>query len=129
MPFNSGENVRILEEKDTFGQRANKFSNETYKISDKTGHKISVTNDDDNKLHRKFKPAELLKVNKVDKPISKAYIAEVKADKKAGQVISSLVKNAKMTPAEAKQAVEAVNEPKKSRGKAPLLIMHLLVVL
>ena len=118
VPFKSGENVRILEEKDTFGKGANKFSNETYKISDKTGYKISVTNDDDNKLHRKFKPAELLKVNKVDKPISKAYIAEVKADKKAGQVISSLVKNAKMTPAEAKQAVAVVNESKKSRGKS-----------
>ena len=118
VPFKSGENVRILEEKDTFGKGTNKFSNETYKISDKTGYKISVTNDDDNKLHRKFKPAELLKVNKVDKPISKAYIAEVKADKKAGQVISSLVKNAKMTPAEAKQAVAVVNDPKKSRGKS-----------
>jgi hypothetical protein len=118
VPFKSGENVRILEEKDTFGKGANKFSNETYKISDKTGYKISVTNDDDNKLHRKFKPAELLKVNKVDKPISQTYIAEVKADKKAGQVISSLVKNAKMTPAEAKQAVAAVNESKKSRGKS-----------
>ena len=118
VPFKSGENVRILEEKDTFGKGANKFSNETYKISDKTGYKISVTNDDDNKLHRKFKPAELLKVNKVDKHISKTYIAEVKADKKAGQVISSLVKNAKMTPAEAKQAVAAVNESKKSRGKS-----------
>ena len=58
------------------------------------------------------------KINKVDKSISKAYIDEVKADKKAGQVVSSLVKNAKMTPAEAKQAVAAVNEPKKSRGKS-----------
>jgi hypothetical protein len=86
------------------------------KYQTKQGIKISVTNDDDNKLYRKFKPAELLKVNKIDKPISKAYIAEEKADKKAGQVISSLVKNAKMTPAEAKQAVAAVNEPKKSRG-------------
>ena len=119
VPFKSGENVRILEEKDNkFSKGKNKFSNDIYKISDKIGYKISVTNDDDNKLHRKFKPAELLKVNKVDKPISKTYIDEVKADKKAGQVVSSLVKNAKMTPAEAKQAVAAVNEPKKSRGKS-----------
>ncbi len=113
MPFKSGENVRILEEKDTFGKESKKFSNETYKISDKTGYKKSVTNDD-SKLHRKFKPVEWLKVNKVDKPISKTYIDEVKADKK----VSSLAKNAKMTPAEAKQAVAAVNEPKKSRGKS-----------
>ncbi len=39
VPFKSGENVRILEEKDTFGKGANKFSNETYKISDKTRYK------------------------------------------------------------------------------------------
>ena len=118
VPFKSGETVRILEEKETFGKGTNKFSNETYKISDKTGYKIAVTNDDNNKLHRKFKPAELLKVNKVDKPISKAYIEEVKAEKKAGKIINSLVKNAKMTPTEAKQAVAAVNESKKSRGKS-----------
>ncbi len=64
----------------------------------------------------KFKPAELLKINKVDNPISKAYIEEVKADKKAGKIINSLVKNAKMTPAEAKKAVAVVNEPKQKRG-------------
>jgi hypothetical protein len=57
VPFKSGENVRILEEKDTFGKESKKFSNETYKISDKTGYKKSVTNDD-SKLHRKFKPVE-----------------------------------------------------------------------
>jgi hypothetical protein len=59
-----------------------------------------------------------LKVNKVDNPISKAYIDEVKADKKAGKIINSLVKNAKMSKSEALQAVAAVNEPKKSRGKS-----------
>ena len=50
-----------------------------------------MSNDDGNKLHRKFKPAELLKANKVDKPLSKAYFAEVNAEQKAGQVISLLV--------------------------------------
>ena len=58
-----------------------KLSNETYKVSDKIGYNIWVKHDVDNKLHRKFKPAELLKINKVDKPISKEYIDEVKADK------------------------------------------------
>ena len=88
VPFKSGENVRILEEKDNkFSKGKIKFSNETYKISDKTGYKISVKNDDDNKLHRKFKPAELLKINKVNKSISKEYIDEIKADKKKGKII------------------------------------------
>ena len=118
VPFKSGENVRILEEKEMFGKGKNKFSNETYKISDKTGYKISVKNDDDNKLHRKFKPAELLKVNKADNPISKVYIDEVKADKKAGKVVNALIKNAKMSKTEALQAVAAVNEPKTGRGKS-----------
>ena len=115
VPFKSGETVRVLEEKEMFGKGKNKFSNETYKVSDKTGYKISVKNEDNNKLHRKFKPAELLKVNKVDNPISKTYIEEVKADKKKGKVISSLVRNSKMTPMEALQAVAAVKEPKQKR--------------
>ncbi len=85
VPFKSGENVRILEGKENkFTKGKAKFSTDTYKISDKIGYKISVKNDDDNKLHCKFKPAELLKVNKVDKPISKEYIEEVKTDKKKG---------------------------------------------
>ncbi len=83
MPYKTGETVRILEEKDNkFSKGKNEFSTDTYKISDKTGYKIAVTNDDNNKLHRKFKPAELLKINKVDKPIGKSYIEEVKSDNK-----------------------------------------------
>ena len=93
VPFKSGENVRILEEKDTFSKGKNKFSNDTYKVSDKIGYKIAVKNDDDNKLIRKFKPSELLKINKVDKPISKSYIEEEKEDKKKGKIINSLVRN------------------------------------
>ena len=116
VPFKSGENVRILEEKDNkFSKGKNKFSNEIYKISDNIGYKIAVTNDDNNKLHRKFKPAELLKINKVDKPISKSYIEEVKADNKKGKIINSLIRNNNMTPAEAKQAVLTMNDPKQKR--------------
>ena len=116
VPFKSGETVRILEEKDTFSKGKNKFSNDTYKVSDKIGYKIAVKNDDDNKLIRKFKPSELLKVNKVDNPTSKSYIQEEKEDKKKGKVVNSLVRNAKMKPDEAKQAVAAVNDPKQRRG-------------
>ena len=54
-----------------FSKGKNNFSNDTYKIADKTGYKISVVNDDNNKLYRKFKPSELLKINKVDKPMPK----------------------------------------------------------
>ena len=116
VPFKSGENVRILEDKDMFSKGKNKFSTDTYKITAKTGYKISEVNDDNNKLHRKFKPSELLKINKVDKPMPKSYIEEEKEDKKKGKIINSLVKNAKMTPIQAQQAVAAVNEPKARRA-------------
>ena len=116
IPFKPGENVRILEDKDMFSKGKNKFSTDTYKISDKIGYKISVVNDDENKLHCKFKPSEFLKINKIDKPISKSYIEEEKEDKKKGKIINSLIKNAKMTPIQAQQAVSEVNEPKARRS-------------
>ena len=93
--FKSGENERILEDQDMFLKGKNKFSTDTYKISDKIGYKISVINDDDNKLHRKFNPSELLKIDKIDKPISKSYIEGEKEDKKKGKITNSFVKNAK----------------------------------
>ena len=82
IPFKPGQNVKILEDKDIFSKGKNKFSNDIYIISDKTGYKITVLNDNDNKLHRKFKPSELLKINKIDKPILKSYIEEEKDTKR-----------------------------------------------
>ena len=64
----------------------------------------------------KFNPAELLKINKVDKPISNTYIESVKSDNKKGKIINSLVRKSKMTPTEAKQAVLSMNEPKQKRN-------------
>ena len=62
MHFKSGENVTISEERENiFSTGKNKFSNETHKISSNVVYKISVTNDDNDKLYRKFKPAELQK--------------------------------------------------------------------
>ncbi len=55
---------------------------------------------------RKLKPGELLKVNSVSNPISDKYIQDKKADKKAGKVISSLVRNDRMTVEEAKKSVQ-----------------------
>ena len=61
----------------------------------------------------KSKPAELLKASTTANPISEKYIQDKKEEKKAGKVVSSLVRNAKMTPAEAKAAVVQQDEPKK----------------
>jgi hypothetical protein len=94
VPFKSGENLRILEQKGGENSKGNsKFSTDTYKMSDNTGYKISVTNDYKSKLQRKFKPAELLKINKVDKPIRKevlklcwCWMCQMHQQKNAGQL-------------------------------------------
>ena len=43
-------------------------------------------------------------------PISEKFIQDKKEEKKAGKIISSLVRNAKMTPAEAKATALSVND-------------------
>jgi hypothetical protein len=106
VPFNDGDKVRILEKKEKFDKGKKKFSKELYTINKKEGYKILV-----NGTSRKLKPAELLKASTTANPISEKYIQDKKEEKKAGKVINSLVRNAKMTPAEAKTAVATVNEP------------------
>ena len=71
-----------------------------------------------NGTSRKLKPAELLKTTTTANPISEKYIQDKKEEKKKGKVISSLVtlvRNAKMTPEEAKTAVVQQDEPKQKR--------------
>ncbi len=53
----------------------------------------------------KLMPAELLKASTTANLIADKYIQVRKEEKKADKVVSSLVRNAKMTPAEAKVAV------------------------
>ena len=106
VPFESGQKVRILEQKEKFDKGKQKFSKDVYTVDKKEGYKIIV-----NGTTRKLKPAELLKASTTANPISEKYIQDKKEEKKAGKVISSLVRNAKMTPAEAKTAVATVNEP------------------
>jgi hypothetical protein len=105
VPFKSDDKVRILEERAKFEKGKKIFSKDVYTVNKKQGYKILLDG-----TSRKLKPGELLKVNSVSNPISDKYIQEKKADKKAGQVVNSLVRNAKMTPTEARQAVANVNE-------------------
>ena len=106
VPFNASDQVRVLEDKGIFDKGKHKFSKETYTVDKKDGYKIKLEG-----TTRKFKPSELLKITgTVSNPVSKAYIEAKKEDKKAGKVISSLVRNAKMTPTEAKQAVKSLND-------------------
>ena len=122
VPFKDGEKVRILEEKGKFDKGKQKFSKEIYTIDKKEGYKIKV-----NGTSRKLKPAELLKTTTTANPISEKYIQEKKEEKKKGKVINSLVRNAKMTPEEAKAAVATVNEPggRGQREKKKLVKMNL----
>ena len=116
VPFESGQKVRILEQKEKFDKGKQKFSKDIYTVDKKEGYKILV-----NGTSRKLKPAELLKASTTSNPISEKYIQDKKEEKKAGKVISSLVRNAKMTPAEAKTAVQVQDAPKQQRaGKGVL---------
>ena len=122
VPFDTGDKVRILEEKGKFDKGKQKFSKEIYTIDKKEGYKIKV-----NGTSRKLKPAELLKTTTTANPISEKYIQEKKEEKKKGKVINSLVRNAKMTPEEAKAAVATVNEPggRGQREKKKVVKMNL----
>jgi hypothetical protein len=122
VPFDAGDKVRILEQKEKFDKGKQKFSKELYTIDKKEGYKIIV-----NGTSRKLKPAELLKTSITANPISEKYIQDKKEEKKAGKVINSLVRNAKMTPAEAKTAVATVNEPggRGQRDKKKVVKMNL----
>jgi len=111
VPFDTGDKVRILEQKEKFDKGKQKFSKEVYTIDKKEGYKIKV-----NGTSRKLKPAELLKTTTTANPISEKYIQEKKEEKKKGKVINSLVRNAKMTPEEAKAAVEVQDAPKQPRA-------------
>jgi hypothetical protein len=111
VPFNSGDQVRILEKKEKFDKGKQRFSKELYTIDKKEGYKIIV-----NGTSRKLKPAELLKTTTTSNPISEKYIQDKKEEKKKGKVISSLVRNAKMTPEEAKAAVKVQDEPRQQRA-------------
>jgi len=112
VPFKEGDNVRILESKEKFDKGRKKFSQELHTINKMEGYKILV-----NGTSRKLKPSELLKTNSTANPISDKYIEDKKQEKKAGKVVSSLVRNARMTPTEAKAAVQALkqDEPRQKR--------------
>ena len=42
VPFNSGNKVRILEDKDKFSKGKNKFSKEIYTVENKEGYKLTL---------------------------------------------------------------------------------------
>jgi hypothetical protein len=53
--------------------------------------------------------------------MSDTYIQDKKEEKKAGEVIDSLIRNAKMTPDKGKAAVATINEPLGKRASKGVL--------
>ncbi len=95
-----------------FDKGKQKFSEELYTIDKREGYKLIV-----NGNSRKLKPAELFKTTTTANPIYEKYIQDKKEERKAGKVINSLVRNAKMTPEEAKAAAVKVQDaPKQPRA-------------
>ena len=106
--------MRILEDKGKFDKGKKILSKEIYTVNKKQGYKILVDG-----TSRKLKPGELIKVNSVSNPFSDKYIQEKRAEKKAGQVMNSLVRVSKMSVDQAKQAVTNLeqDEPRQQRNR------------
>jgi hypothetical protein len=104
-----GKNIRTERK---FDKGKKKISKDVYTIDKKEGYKILV-----NGTSRKLKPAGLLKTSTTANPLSSKYIEDKKEEKKAGKVVSSLVRNAKMKPDDAKAAVIQQDEPKQLRSR------------
>ena len=119
VPFKPDDKVRILEERAKFDKGKKTFSKDIYTVNKKQGYKILLEG-----TSRKLKPGELVKVNSVSNPISEKYIQEKKADKKAGKIVNSLVRNERRTPDEARLAVADLkkvdSEPRQLRARTQL---------
>ncbi len=74
-----------------------------------------------NGTSRKLKPAKLLKATTTANPISDKFIQDKKNEVKKGKVFNSLVRNANMTPEEAKAAVKVQDAPKQQRAGRGML--------
>ena len=105
VPFNSGDQVRILEKKEKFDKGKQKFSKSLYTIDKKEGYKLIIKDE-----KRKLKPSELLKVNTVSNPISQAYIDRTIQSKNNAKVTNKLIRNEDMTKEEAIKAKKKLKE-------------------
>ena len=101
--FNNGDNVRILQDKSIFDKGKNKFSNDVFKVEGRKGYKI-ITSDGI------YKPNELLKVNKVENPISKQIIERNEKANQQAKITNKLIVNEDMTKKEALQAKKKLKE-------------------
>ena len=105
VPFNSGDQVRILEKKEKFDKGKQKFSKELYTIDKREGYKLIIKDE-----KRKLKPSELLKADKVLNPISQAYIDRTIKSKENAKITNKLIRNEDMTKQEALKAKKQLKD-------------------
>ena len=105
MPFDTGDKVRILEEKGKFDKGKQKFSKEVYTIDKREGYKLIIKDE-----KRKLKPSELLKTTTVSNPISQAYIDRTIKSKENAKITNKLIRNDDMTKNEALKAKKQLKD-------------------
>jgi len=105
VPFDSGQKVRILEQKEKFDKGKQKFSKELYTIDKKEGYKLIIKDE-----KRKLKPSELLKADKVSNPIPQAYIDRTIKSKENAKITNKLIRNEDMTKEEALKAKKQLKD-------------------
>jgi len=105
VPFDTGDKVRILEEKGKFDKGKQKFSKEVYTIEKKEGYKLIIKDE-----KRKLKPSELLKTTTVSNPISQAYIDRTIKSKEIAKITNKLIRNEEMTKEEAIKAKKQLKD-------------------
>ena len=105
VPFEDGQKVRILEQKEKFDKGKQKFSKSLYTIDKKEGYKLIIKDE-----KRKLKPSELLKADKVSNPISQSYIDTKIKSKEQSKITNKLIRNENMTKQEAIQAKKKLKD-------------------
>jgi hypothetical protein len=105
VPFDEGQKVRVLEQKEKFDKGKQKFSKSIYTIDKKEGYKILVKD-----TKRKLKPSELLKADTVANPMLQSYIDNKLKSKEKSKVTNKLIRNEQMTKEEALKAKKKLKE-------------------
>jgi hypothetical protein len=104
VPFDTGDKVRILEQKEKFDKGKQKFSKELYTIDEREGYKLIIKDE-----KRKLKPSELLKADKVSNTISQAYIDKTIKSKENAKIRNELIRNEDLSKKEALKAKKLVS--------------------
>jgi hypothetical protein len=99
VPFDTGDQVRILEKKEKIDKAKQNFGESLYTIDKREGYRLIIKDE-----KRKSKPSDLLKADKVSNPISQSYIDNKVKSKENSKITNKLIINENMTKQEALKA-------------------------